>query len=315
MKFRVIYMGTPSFASEVLSFLVKQAAIDIVGVVTQPDRLVGRKKKLVYSEVKQTALDHQFLLFQPEKISHITHQLSQLKADAIITCAYGQFLPETILKMTPSGVINIHASLLPKYRGGAPMQQAIRNGETETGITLMKSAKKMDAGDIFSQLKVTIDPDETLTSLELKLIQASKQIVQRDLLSILNGRLKPVAQDSDLATFAPIIKAEDELIDMNQPGQQIYNQIRSLIDNPYAYAYLDGKKIKICRAKYQEDKHSHPQGQIVSFDKDQLVVAVSGGLLLITELQIAGKEKMSVTQLYPGYHQQWQGQRFTSNEG
>lgn len=313
MKSRIIYMGTPDFAQEILRHLLAFEDIEIVGVVTQPDRFVGRKKILTYSEVKEEALKHDLMLFQPEKIGTIVNQLADLKADAIITCAYGQFLPLSILNLTPRGVINIHASLLPKYRGGAPMQYALLKGEEKTGITLMQSVLKMDAGGIYSQLELTIDMDDTLSSLEPKLIDTAKKILNRDLSSILDGHLKPIEQDENLVSFAPTIKREDELLDFSQEGREIYNHIRALIDNPYAYGYLDDKKIKFCEADYLDLMHRFDSGEIIDFNKKELVIALNGGILRVTKCQLEGKPKMDVKDLYNGYHKQWKGLKVVSH--
>lgn len=314
MKFSVIFMGTPYFASEVLDHLIKREDLDVKAVVTQPDRVVGRKRKIVYSEVKELALSHQLSLFQPEKIKDIKEELEALQADAIITCAYGQFLPTSILDLTPHGVINVHASLLPKYRGGAPMQHAIYNGEKTTGITLMKSALKMDAGDIYSKIEVKIDPNDTLKIVEQNLIEAAIEILKRDLIDILNHKILPIPQDHDLATFAPVITRENELIDFNREASDVVNHIRSLIDNPYAYGYLNGKRVKICKIDFEIKDHNETTGEVIEFSPESLVVALKGGLLKIYELQVEGKALMTTQQLYPGYHKQWLGQRFTGYE-
>lgn len=313
MSYRVIFMGTPYFAQEVLRYLVKRNDLEVVAVVTQPDRYVGRKQVLTYPEVKEEALAHGIPVYQPNKVKDIEQDLRALDCDAIITCAYGQFLPRSILEMSEAGVINVHASLLPKYRGGAPIQKAIKQGDSETGISLMRSSLLMDAGEVFSQLTVSIDENDTLTSLELKLIEASLEILERDLIKILSGQLIPVPQNEADVSFAYTISASDELIDFSKEGREVYNHIRSLINRPYAYGYLDGKKIKFCEVTYMDMMHKKPEGTIIEFTRDVLKIALRNGILCVYELQVAGKQKMSVSQAYPGYHQKWLDLKVKSN--
>lgn len=307
MTYRIIYMGTPFFASEVLKTLLTINEIEIVGVVTQPDRKIGRKKILTPSMVKEIALENNLPIFQPEKIKDIAHDLKELKADAIVTCAYGQFLPKVVLDATLLGVINVHASLLPKYRGGAPMQYAILNGDNETGITLMKSVLKMDAGDILVQDKVDIDFTETLSSLEPKLINCAQSLLINQLLPILKGEISPKTQDESKVTFSPTISADDERIQLDRLGLDIYNQCRALIDNPYAYLFINNKKVKLCEVTYTIKEHTDPLNTIISFDKYAFTIALDGGYLSVKRCQIEGKQQMSVDQLYNGYHSQWLG--------
>ncbi len=310
MKYKVIYMGTPHFAKEILEELLSIEALDIVCVVTQSDKKVGRKQILQYSAVKTSALYHELALLQPLKIMEAYEDLKQFKADVIITCAYGQFLPTKILNLTKHGVINIHASLLPKYRGGAPMQHAIMNGEKTTGISLMKSVLEMDAGPVYDTISVPINTEDTLETLEPRLIEASKTIVHYSLLNILDGKIEAKPQDDTLATFAKTIQKQDEIIDFSKEGITIYNQIRALNPNPYAYALLDDKRVKFGETIFKYVMHKEEYGKILEMNNKALVIAVKNGCLFIRELQVEGKQMMKTNQLVNGYKKLWEGKRF-----
>ena len=310
MKYKVIYMGTPHFAKEILEQLLNIEALDIVCVVTQSDKKVGRKQTLQYSAVKNSALYHELALLQPEKIMDAYEDLRQYNADVIITCAYGQFLPSKILKLTKHGVINLHASLLPKYRGGAPIQHAIMNGEKSTGISLMKSVLEMDAGPVYDTISVPIHIDDTLGTVQPRLIEAAKTLVHYSLLNILDGKIESKLQDESQVSFAKTIQKQDEIIDFNNEGKAIYNQIRALNPNPYAYAFLDNKRVKFGETVFSNVMHNEPYGKILEMNNQDLVVAVKNGCLHIRELQVEGKQMMKTTQLVNGYKKLWEGKRF-----
>lgn len=295
-------MGTPYFAKEVLETLYKHEDFEIVLVVTQPDRLVGRKKQVVFSEVKQFVLENNLTYSQPHQVKDIIEKIDALNPDAIITCAYGQFLPKGILK---HGVYNFHASLLPKYRGGAPMQYAIKEGESQTGMTLMKSVLKMDAGDIYVQKSVDITLDDTLETVTEKLIEISRDIINNDLLYVINQEIEPVKQDERQVSFAPTISSKEEEIDWSKSGLEIYNHMRSLIPNPAAYSWINKKRIKFYNVSFKEAKHSYPSGLILFQEKEYFDIAVTGGFISVYECQLEGKQKTTVSQLYNGYHKNW----------
>ncbi len=307
-KIKVAYMGTPEFAAEVLEELLSYEWLVIEAVITQPDRKVGRKRLLTASAVKEVALSKGLLILQPDKINDIFEDLKALGLEAIITCAYGQYIPNSILNMTPLGVINVHASLLPKYRGGAPMQHALIQGETVTGISLMRSAKIMDGGPVFSQYEVEIEAQDTLASLENKLIDAAKQHLQRDLKKILESEILAQPQDESLVSYAPIISRADEKIDFSKSAKQIYDHIRALNPIPLAYTKIDDKIVKFKTSIYQLNNHNYPVATIVSFDVSGLKIAVNGGFILVTELQVEGKQLNLARNIYNGY-QDWIGKR------
>lgn len=308
-KFKVIYMGTPVFAQEVLAKCHQRDFLEIVAVVTQPDRK-KTKNKVVYSPVKEYALAHQLPLYQPHKIGEISETLNALSADVILTCAYGQFLPSSILTCTPLGVFNFHASLLPAYRGGAPMQVAIMQGETQTGMTLMKSIKKMDAGDIYVQKSVTIELSDTLDDVMHKLIRVSEEIIEVDLLAVLNNQIQPTVQDETKASFAYTINSQQEKVNFHQPVKVVYDHIRALISSPMAYAILKGKRVKFAAVGYEEKPITAKPGTIVAFTKQALSVACLGGVIQVLKCQIEGKEISHVYQLLNGYYPQWINQVF-----
>ena len=306
MPYKVAFMGTPEFAREILKELVGYNWLKIELVVTQPDRKVGRKQQLQYSSVKQYALDQGLLICQPYRIKEIYEDLEKLDLDAIITCAYGQYIPTTILNLTKLGVINIHASLLPEFRGGAPMQYALLMGKDKTGVSLMRSSQEMDAGNVFSQIEVLIDTQDNLASLELKLIEASKAILKRDLLDIFQEKILATPQNHTIATFSPTIKREDEQLDFNKPVNELANHVRALDPEPLVFTRIDQKIVKFKQAHYQKAKHAYQIGEVVSFDKQGLKIAGLGGFLIVSTLQVEGKKLSEAPNIFNGY-QHWIG--------
>lgn len=300
MKKKILFMGTPFFASEILGYLLQHHDIEVIGVVSQPDRKLSRKKQIEFSPVKTLAIEHKLPLFQPLRVKDFVVELKELNPDAIITCAYGQFLPQSILDFN---VINIHASLLPAYRGGAPMQYAIMKGEKTTGISLMKSVLKMDAGPVYSQKEVEISDDDTLSSLEIKLIHASKRLCDESLLDILNGQCEPIEQDSTKVSVAYTIKSEDEYIDFQRSTQDVYNHLRALIEQPCGYNFINSKRIKFTEVKKGRTNSAYPANTVLFDQKDYFEVFTNDGSILVTECQLEGKPRMKASQLYNGYHQ------------
>lgn len=299
MKRKIVFMGTPFFAKEILEHLLTFKEIDVIAVIAQPDKKLGRKKKIVYSEVKEFCLQKDLLLFQPENIKTWVITLRDLNPDKIITCAYGQFLPQAILDF---GVINIHASLLPKYRGGAPMQHAIKNNEKITGISLMKSVLKMDAGPVYAQESVAIDVLDTLSSLELKLIDASKKLLDKTLLDILEDTIEPQAQDESQVSFSLTIKREDELIDFNRDNLIVYNHLRSLIENPAGYAFINGKRLKFLKVRLGASNTHFPPSTIDFSNPEVLEISTINGTIQVLECQLEGKNRLTVSEMFNGYY-------------
>lgn len=282
-------MGTNNFAQEVLSTLLTMPEVNLVGVVCQPDRKIGRKQTIVFSSVKELALAKKITLFQPEKIIQEYDNLQRLTIDMIITCAYGQFLPEKILLLAKILPLNIHASLLPKLRGGAPIQWAVINNFSETGITLMKMVQKMDAGAIFSQGKVKIDNNETYSSLQLKLIALAQKMIKSDLLAIANGKIKSQEQNEKEVTFGFNITREDELINWKQAAKLVSCQVRGLYDQPIAYSTIAGFIYKIHQVTISNQASKKSPGTITLINKLGIFVATTDFDIVITKIQPAGK--------------------------
>lgn len=302
-------MGTTVFSNVVLKKLIEND-YDIVGVVTQPDRPFGRNRELKAPITKELALEHNLNVLQPEKIKDVTQEIKELKPDCIVTCAYGQMVPKEILDIPPLRALNVHASLLPKYRGGAPIHKAIINGEKMTGVTLQFMEQGMDTGDVLYKEEVTIDPDDTFGDVEKKLMQASEVCIDKGLKLYFEDKLTPIPQNEDEVTFAYTIKRDEEFVSFNQAIDPIYNQIRGLIPWPTSYGILDGLNVKIHGAKKIEQRHKHKLGTIIKMDLDGTHVAVDGGVIVLTSIQPAGKPKMKNQDILNGYRHMWEGKRF-----
>ena len=243
-------MGTPIFSVPILESLIDNS--DVVGVVTQPDKEVGRKRELVASPIKELALKHGIKVLQPIKIRQEYQEVLDLNPDMIVTCAYGQIIPKEILDCPKYGCINVHGSLLPKYRGGAPIERAMMNGDKETGITIMYMDVGMDSGDIITEESTPISSDEHIDELRARLSILGRDLLIKTLPSIIDGTATRTKQNEDEVTFAKIIKKEDELIDFNEKSINIYNKIRALSPVPGPYSLLDGKRLKIYDSRIGE---------------------------------------------------------------
>lgn len=288
---KIVFMGTPNFAVPVLEGLLEQYKVR--AIVTQPDKKVGREGKVIFPPIKKIAMDHTLLVLQPEKIVTAIEELRVLQPDIIITCAYGQILPSELLKIPRLGCINVHASLLPKYRGGAPIHRAIMNGATKTGITIMYMSEGMDEGDIISQKSIPIEPEDTASTLHDKLSILGRDLLLETLPSIINGTNKRTKQDSSEATYGFNIKRNDEKIEFHKTKRQIYNQIRGLNSWPGAYCLLDGKILKVWESYVTENYYPELfNGQITAIYRGGFGVKVSNGEIVFTEVQLEGKNKM-----------------------
>lgn len=297
-KVNVLFMGTTEFAKEVLTTLLTMPEVVVVGAVCQPDRKVGRKQEIVFSPVKALSLAKQIKLLQPEKIINEYDNLKTLNIDVIVTCAYGQFLPSKVLSLAKILPLNIHASLLPKLRGGAPIQWAIINNFAETGITLMKMSPKMDAGDIFSQGKVKITAEETYSSLEPKLIVLAKEMIKRDLLAIVNGEIKGQAQDESQVTFGLNITRKDELINWNQTANLVACHVRGLYNHPIAYTTINNFIYKIHQVSISQQQSTKPPGTISLINNLGIFVATQDYDILIKAIQPAGKKVINASSYF-----------------
>lgn len=295
-------MGTPDFSVPILKQIIEDG-YEVVGVVTQPDRPVGRKRLITPPPVKVEALNHHIPVFQPEKIKNedSVNEILAIKPDIIITAAFGQILPKKLLDAPKYGCINVHASLLPELRGGAPIHHAIIQGKTETGITIMYMVEKLDAGDILTQTVVPIEERDTVGTLHDKLSEAGAKLLSETLPKLLQGQIKPVSQDESKATFAANIQREDEKIQWDKTGEEIYNQIRGLNPWPVAYTTFAGKTLKVWWGEKVVIQEKEQPGTIVSIEEDGFIVTTGNETAIkITELQPAGKKKMSAEQFLLG---------------
>ena len=298
-KKKIVFMGTPKFAVPVLEMLIEKYGVDLV--ITQPDKKVGRKKVLTAPPVKVIAEEKGIKVLQPEKISNDENVLSELKElnpDIIITAAYGQLVPETILEIPKYKCINVHGSLLPKLRGGAPIQYSILEDHGKTGITIMYMVKKLDAGDMISKIEVDILDNDNYESLHDKLSIAGRDLLKETLPNIFTGNIAPEKQDDSLATFARNILREDEKIDWNKSAREIFNQVRALDPMPGAFTYLDENILKIWSSKVvelEENYSAEKAGTIIKQDKKYIYILCGKNTVLkVKELQISGKKRMPV---------------------
>ncbi len=306
MKERIVFMGTASFSLAVLQMLLENQ-YHVVGVVTQPDRYVGRKKVLTMPDVKVEALKYDIPVIQPVRIKEDYQAILDLQPDLIITAAYGQIIPQALLDAPRLGCVNVHASLLPLYRGGAPVHQAIIDGQEKTGVTIMYMVKKMDAGDIISQKETPILQDDTVGILYDRLSDLGAKLLKETLPDILKGTNQRIPQDESLVTYAPTLSREDERIDWNLSVKQVYNKVRGTNPWPGSYTTYQGKTVKIWSGQVHQCEnaikhHAHQDnGTIVKIFKDAIGVKVNDGVYLITELQIEGKKRMSVKDYLNGH--------------
>ena len=295
---KVIFMGTPVFCVPILEELIKET--NVLAVVTQPDKEVGRKREISFSPIKKVAIKNNIKVLQPVKIKEEYEDVIRLNPDIIITCAYGQIVPLAILNCPKYGCINVHASLLPKLRGGAPIHKAIINGYDKTGITIMYMDKGMDTGDMIAKEEVKIEDNDTAESLHDKLSAISVPLLMKTLPSIINGTNKREKQNDADATYAYNVSREEEHVLFDKLSKDVYNQIRGLNSWPGAYAVLDGKNIKLWSSSITNNKYDKTPGTIINLDKNGLCVATKDGSVLIKELQIPGKKKMNIKNFING---------------
>lgn len=296
---RVIFMGTPEFACGILQTLIDEK-YHVVAVVSQPDKKVGRKQIITQTPVKALALANNIDVIQPISIKDEYEKVLAYKPDLIVTCAYGQFVPSVILNYPKYGCINVHASLLPKYRGGAPIHKAIINGEKQTGVTIMQMIKKMDAGLMYDKCIVDIEPDDTTAILHDKLMIAGSKLLKEMLPSYLAGKIIGIPQNELEASFAYNISKEEEYISFNDDVNKVYDHIRGLIDWPVGYGVVNGHRIKIYQAKKELAKHDFKAGKIIKLENDKIKVACNNGYILLEEVQMEGKKRLSAKDFYNG---------------
>ena len=291
----IVFMATPDIATESLEYLINRNDINVLAVVTQADKPKGRGNRIEFSPVKTCALKHNIAVFQPisfRKDEKLIGHLRELNPDFFVTFAYGQILSQEILDIPKYSTINLHASLLPRYRGANPIQRAIANGDTTTGITTMITVLELDAGDMC--LSETIDITENMTACELTLEikQKSPELIYKTLTGLVSGEITPQKQDIAKVTFAPKFTKEDGLIDWNSSAAEIHNRIRGLQPWPGCYTFFDGKMLKIIESRLTGIKTSFCPATMVGKAKEGIEVATGDNTILITKVQPAGKSQM-----------------------
>lgn len=299
---KIIFMGTPDFAAGTLEALIA-AGHDVVLAVTQPDKPKGRGKSVQFSAVKSAALAHNIEVYQPKRIREpeCAAYLKTFEPDIMVVAAFGQILTEEILNIPRHGCVNVHASLLPKYRGAAPIQQAVINGDEKTGVTTMQMDAGIDTGDILETTEIMLAEDETGGSLFEKLKTAGAALCVQTLAHIEDGTVTRTKQDESQAVYAGMIKKSMGVIDWAKPAAETERLIRGLNPWPSAFTYLDGKTLKIWKAQVQEGGDALQAGTVILADKQQLVVQTGDGQLSLKEVQLEGKKRMPAEAFLRGY--------------
>lgn len=299
---KVLFMGTPDFAASILKKIV-QSGHEVIGVVTQPDKQKGRGKAMSFPPVKELALEYKLTVFQPIKVreADFVQTIRDMAPEVIIVAAFGQLLPKSLLDIPPYGCINVHASLLPKYRGAAPIQYSIIEGEKETGITIMYMDVQIDTGDIILQAKTDITEEETGGSLQDKLALLGADLLLEALKKIEAGTATRIAQEDSKATHVKMINKEMGNIDFTAPAVKLERLIRGLNPWPSAYTSLGGKTLKLWKATTEQSTEQGKPGEVIEIRKDALVVMTGEGVLVIKELQLEGKNRMRADAFLRGY--------------
>lgn len=296
MTVRIIFMGTPEFAVASLNALLA-ANHQVVAVVTQPDRPKGRGNKVAFPEVKCRALEVGIPVYQPESVKEdgFIKLLQGLQPEVIVVVAYGRILPMEVLSLPPHGCINVHGSLLPRYRGAAPIQRAVWNGDAKTGVTIMRMDAGMDTGDILMQQEIPITESDTTGTMFDKLALLGGALLVETLKGLENGTVFPQKQDETLATYAAKITKEEEWIDWKKPAMALFHQIKGLAPAPGAYTWLHGQRLKIWQTRVHATDRGQRPGTVVEVTKNGFLVQTGLGCLEIIELQPAGKKSMEAS--------------------
>lgn len=300
-KFKVVFFGTPAFAGPALTALIRQN-FNVVACVTKPDSEAGRELKLTVSPVKKICLTHKIPVLQPEKIrdEEFLRRLSAFKPAVIIVVAYGKILPASILNLPPFGALNVHASLLPKYRGASPIQAALLHGDQETGVTLMKMDEQMDTGPILAQEKIKVPPEANLEILHDKLALAGAKLLIKTLPLYLQGKISPEPQNNSLASYTKIIKKEDGHLDFNSPAENLARKIRAYNPWPGTFTYWQGTLLKILSVEIKEKNTGLKPGQ-VSVSHQNIYVAAKDKILSVKKLQLEGRRATSANPFILGH--------------
>ena len=290
---RIIFFGTTEFASGILQTLIDEG-YNVVAVVSHPDKPVGRKHTIQMTPTHALADQYQIPVIQPDLLKEHVDDVLRYEPELILTCAYGQFVPVRILEYPRFGCINVHPSLLPKYRGGAPIHHAVMGGETETGVSLIQMTKAMDAGDIYARVTTPLGKDETMAELNERLLVLSKQLVKENLEDYIAGKLVGEPQDDNKVILGLNITKEEEKVQFAvEDVQTLYNHIRGLIDWPMPYGVVDGKRMKFCKVRMRKEDPQVKPGEILGFKNHAMEVASIGGIIEVYELQPEGKSRMT----------------------
>lgn len=289
---KVVFMGTPDFAVPVLNSLIENT--NVVMVVTQPDKEVGRKKELTPPPVKKVALEHGIEVFQPIKLKEEINKIIEVKPDIIITCAYGQILPEHLLMSPDLGCINVHASLLPEYRGGAPIHRCLIDGAEKTGITIMYMDKTMDTGNIINSKEYIITDEDNVGTLHDKLSVMGAELLIKTLPKIIDGTNFSIKQDDELATYAYNITREDEHIDFNKTSRQVWNQVRGLNPWPLANTVIADNEVKVLECRIGKKISDASPGTISVLNKKELGIQTKDGIIYLEKVKPFGKKEMNI---------------------
>ncbi len=297
---RTVFMGTPEFALSTLEGLIA-SGVNLVGAFTQPDRPKGRGNRLTPPPVKVLAESHGIPVFQPAKLRDpaAVEELRRLAPDLVVVVAYGQILPKSVLEIPRHGCINVHASLLPRYRGAAPINKAILEGEAETGVTTMMMDVGLDTGDMLVKRAIPIGPEETAGELHDRLAVLGREAMEETLRRLFAGTLVPEPQDDALSTYAPMLKKEDGRIDWQAPARKIHDQARGLDPWPGAYTHLEGEVLKVARTRWEPDAAGSP-GSVVSAGPEGVRIACGEGVLVVGALQLPGKKMLPAAEFLRG---------------
>lgn len=293
-ELKVVFMGTPEFGVPILTALIESCTV--IGVVCQPDR---ENKKI--GAIKTLALSHNIPIYQPENIKNDYQAIIDLHPDIIITCAYGQIIPKVLLNTPKYGSINVHASLLPRWRGGAPIHRAIMNGDTKTGITILYMTERLDAGAIIKQREIPISSEDTTGIVHDRLQLIGRDLLMEVLPDIIANRVHPIKQKEDEVTYALTLEKDDEHIDFSKSKREIYNQIRGLNPWPGAYCLIEAKVLKVWNARMNDDVHTDRfDGEIVRLYDDGIGIKTNNGEIVFTEVQLEGRTRMSTKDFLNG---------------
>ena len=302
---KIIFMGTPEFSKPILEALIENYDVELI--VTQPDRHLGNK--VIEPIIKKVGLANNIKVFQPQKIRKEYQEIIDLKPDMIITCAYGQIIPKVLLDYPKYGAINIHASLLPKLRGGAPIHHAIIDGYDKTGITIMYMNDKMDEGDIILQKETQITDEDTTNSLHDRLSLIGRDLILEAIPKIVKGEIKRIKQNEEEATYGYNISREDEKINFLKTKREIFNQIRGLNSYPGAYTIFNGKILKVWESKIGTSNKEGQIGEIINIYDDGIGIKCSDGEIILTQVQLEGKKRQTAKEFINGHKNELIGSR------